>query len=35
VLWSYAAGGHEWFDRLGEDSLAEAIWRFFAAQKQR
>jgi polyhydroxybutyrate depolymerase len=35
VLWSYAEGGHEWFDRLGEESLAEAIWRFFAAQKPR
>jgi polyhydroxybutyrate depolymerase len=35
VLWSYAEGGHEWFSRLGEDSLAEAIWRFFAAQKPR
>jgi polyhydroxybutyrate depolymerase len=35
VLWSYAEGGHEWFERLGEDTLAEAIWRFFAAQKSR
>lgn len=35
VLWSYREGGHEWFRQLGKDSLAEAIWRFFAAQKPR